>query len=71
MKLQISKNSSGQFEVWDYSPGSPPVGRGRSMIEAIGSYFHNNQTKLNIHFEVHDTAKKAVMDRFKREVAKR
>lgn len=53
------------------SPGSPTVGRGRTMLEAIGSYFHNHQTELGIEFEVDSTALAAEMRRRSRELNKR
>jgi hypothetical protein len=44
MRLKISKED-GLFVVDDFSrSGSPAVGRGRTMREAIGDYVHSNQT---------------------------
>lgn len=71
MVLTISKEDS-QFVVDDRSrPGTPPVGRGRTMKEAIGAYFHANQRELGIEFEVHGTAQQAEISRRRRELAKR
>jgi hypothetical protein len=71
MKLTISKED-GQFLVDDRTrPGSPPVGRGRTIREAIGDYFHSNQRALNIEFEVHGTALAAEMRRRSRELSRR
>lgn len=72
MKLTISKRDNGEFEVEDLSiPGSPPVGYGKHMMEAIGRYFHANQTKLGIEFDVDKSAVPAEMRRRRRELAKR
>ena len=63
---------NGQFTVDDISrPGSPLVGRGRTMKEAIGDYFHNNQTEFGISFEVDKSASKAELRRRARELSKR
>ncbi len=71
MELRISKEED-HFLVDDPTlPGSPPVGRGRSMIEAIGSYFHNNQSRLGISFNVDPSAMPAEVDRRRRELSKR
>jgi hypothetical protein len=71
MKLTISKEDD-LFVVDDRSrPGSPAVGRGRTMKEAIGDYFHANQTDLKIEFEVHGTARPAEMRRRRRELGRR
>jgi len=74
LKLHITKPQSNldSFEVDDLSrPGSPAVGRGRTMIIAIGDYFHRNQTELGISFEVDPSALPAEMRRRQRELAKR
>jgi len=71
MKLTISKED-GLFMVDDRTrPGSPPMGRGRTMKEAIGDFFHANQTELKIEFEVHGTARPAEMRRRSRELRRR
>jgi hypothetical protein len=72
MKLTISKEDVGNFLVDDKSKGgSPPVGRGRTMLEAIGSYFSNNQHNLNISFDVEGDAIKTEERRRQRELRKR
>jgi hypothetical protein len=76
MILTISKVSGKTFMVDDRTkPGSPIVGYGRSFREAIGDYFHNNQTELadkfGIKFAVDESAKPAETDRRRRELAKR
>jgi hypothetical protein len=71
MKLKISKDGA-QFVVDDPTvPGSPVVGRGRTMKEAIGDYFHGNQTKLGLSFDVDETAHPAEMRRRSRELSRR
>lgn len=37
--------------------GSPTVGRGSTMIEAIGSWFHRYQSEIGLSFEVHPSAR--------------
>lgn len=55
-KLTISKDGE-VFLVEDKTiPGSPPVGRGETMMEAIGSWFHRNQNDIGLEFEVDDSA---------------
>lgn len=44
-------------------PGSPPVGRGRTIYEAIGRWFHLHQERLGIKFNVHESAKPAEVAR--------
>jgi len=71
MKLRISKEED-HFLVDDPTiPGSPPVGRGKTILEAIGSYFHNNQTNLGLSFDLHESAYLAESNQRKRELAKR
>jgi hypothetical protein len=71
MKLTIAKQGK-SFVVDDLSrPGSPPVGRGRTMREAVGDYFHQNQTELNIEFEVDPSAQDAENRRRTYELSKR
>lgn len=70
-KLTISKEY-GSFLVDDKSrPGSPPVGRGRTIKEAIGDWLHNNQSLMDVQFEVDTTAEPAVKRWFNREWSKR
>jgi hypothetical protein len=71
MRLSISK-SDGQFVVDDLSlPGSPAVGRGRTMKEAIGDFVHANQLRLGVAFDVDASAKAAELRRRSREMGKR
>ena len=70
--LTISKPSKQMFEVDDNSiPGSPPVGRGRTMKEAIGDWFHNNQSRVDVKYVLHSSAEEAEKRRRRRELAKR
>jgi hypothetical protein len=72
MKLTIRKRDNGDFEVEDMSlPGSPPVGYGKHMMEAIGRFFHAHQTRLGIEFEVDESAVPAEMRRRQRELRRR
>ena len=71
MTLTISKEG-GLFIVDDLSrAGSPAMGRGRTMKEAIGDYFHANQTELGIGFVVEGSAIAAESLRRLRELGKR
>jgi len=71
MKLRLSKEGT-RFVVDDpAAPGTPTVGRGRTMLEAIGSYFHNHQSELGLSFEVDETALPAETRRRSRELSRR
>jgi hypothetical protein len=71
MTLTISKTGR-LFQVDDLSrSGSPIVGRGSTMKEAIGDYFHANQLDLHIKFEVDETVRATEMRRRRRELSKR
>jgi hypothetical protein len=71
MVLTISKEGN-QFVVDETSrTGSPRVGRGRTMKEAIGDFIHGNQAELGIHLIVAMSAEPAEQRRRKRELAKR
>ena len=71
MILSITKEF-GRFVVDEKgAPGTPSVGRGRTMMEAIGNYFHTNQTKLEIAFEVEPQAQPAEKRRRQRELSRR
>lgn len=61
-KLTVKKtaDSSGTFEIDEPTrPGSPPVGRGATMIEAMGDYLLNNQRYLGVTFDVDESAQAA------------
>lgn len=71
MRLKLSKEH-GQFVVdAPFGSGSPAVGRGRTIREAIGDFFHVNQTELDISFIVDESARPAEMRRRSRELSKR
>lgn len=71
LTLRISKQGK-EFVVDDPKlTGSPPCGYGRTMVSAVGAFFHVNQSRLGIKFEVDDSALKTEMRRRKRELAKR
>jgi len=71
MRLKISKEN-GMFVVDDPKrSGSPPVGRGHTMLEAIGSWVHHNQDYIGISFAVDETARPAELGRRRRELRKR
>lgn len=71
MQLTISKQGK-HFLVEDKSlTGSPPVGRGRTMAEAVGNFVHVNQRRLDIDFVVDVSAQPAEMRRRYRELRKR
>ena len=70
-RLRISMEGD-QFMVDDPSlTGSPPVGRGKTMIEAIGSFVHNNQDRFGFIFDVDPSAEHAEEERRERELARR
>jgi len=69
--LTLSKEDD-HFLVDDKSvSGSPPVGRGRTMMEAIGQWFHYNRERVNVDFELDPSAQQAEDRRRKRELSKR
>jgi hypothetical protein len=66
------KHGSKFFYVEDLSlPGSPPMGRGRTMKEAIGDWLFYNRKEVDVEFAVDDTARPAEMRRRQRELRKR
>jgi hypothetical protein len=70
-ELKIVKHR-GEFVVDDFSrSGSPGTGRGKTIMEAIGNFFHVNQANLNISFIVDDSAMPAERRRRARELSKR
>ena len=73
LTLRISKEEGYlTFLVEDPTQtGTPPVGRGNTMMSAVGCFFHTNQSRLGISFEVAESAKPAEMRRRKRELARR
>jgi len=71
MKLRLSKED-GRFMVDNPKAcGSPRVGFGRTIREAIGDYFHGNQKELGIEFDVDKSAWPAELRRRRWELSKR
>lgn len=57
MKLIIKRVGDFMLEVDDPSlPGSPPVGRGESIYEALGQWLHFHRERLGIEIEVDASA---------------
>ncbi len=71
-KLLIKKVGRRAYEVdvpaW---PGSPSIGRGATMKEALGEWLINNQNNLNLFIDVDPSAQGAEDARRRRELAKR
>jgi hypothetical protein len=67
----VIKKQGKQFEIDDTSPGSPAIGRGRTVKEALGDWLHNNQIRLGISFTVDASAQKAEQRRRRRELSRR
>lgn len=60
MKTLTVDKEGEMFVVDDLSePGSPVVGRGRTLKESIGDYFINNQKQFGVEFEVKPQAQLA------------
>lgn len=59
MKIAISKEGD-DFVVDPIDiPGSPRVGRGKTMMEALGAFFHAHQKTFDVTFEVDPSAQQA------------
>ena len=72
MKLKISKENKNTFLVENPAlSGSPYVGRGRTMVEAIGNYFIVYQKEFGVEFELTDEVQKTENNRRRSELAKR
>ena len=70
--LTIFREGKKRFLVDDKSlPGSPPVGRGKNMKEAIGDWVFHNRSRLEVDFVVDKSALKAEMKRRAKELRKR
>lgn len=71
IRLRISKEGQ-KFLVDDPSrTGTPPVGRGDTMMEAIGNWLHHNRERCNVDFDVDPSALPAETRRRQRELAQR
>lgn len=71
VKLRISKAYGGFVVDEPLRPGAPPVGQGKTMEAALGSWLHNNRDRVGVEIEVAPTAQTAENARQKRELAKR
>lgn len=58
MKIKISKDrySSGFVADPVDEPGSPPVGRGTTITEALGDFLVHYQAELGVEIEVDESA---------------
>lgn len=71
MKLTIDKQG-GRFVVDEPAAlGSPWVGRGRTMTEAMGDFFRKHQREFGVEFEVLPSALASEIRRRNRELRKR
>lgn len=69
MKLQISKRGT-RFEVDPVEmPGSPPVGKGESVAEALGDFLIFYQARLGIEIEVDPSVGQAEQQRVNEAIA--
>jgi hypothetical protein len=67
-KLTVTKEGD-LFVVDDLTrPGSPPVGRGKTILEAIGWWVLNNQKQMDFEFDW--TAVKEDLDRWNKKLVK-
>lgn len=72
LKISVESENPTVFLVDDPKrAGSPPVGRGATMLEAMGSWLHRNQSELGLSFEVDETAWPYELKRREEELAKR
>jgi len=72
IKKVVNQDNTYYFEVDCLDLlGSPPVGRGSSLKEAVGDWFLNYQDIIGIKVNIDDSAKATEERRRKRELAKR
>lgn len=72
MKIVIRKHNPKSFEADPVDrPGACAVGRGRSIVEALGNFLLAYQEELGITIEIDESAKKSELNRRARELAKR
>lgn len=57
LKVEIRKEGGGFVADPVQLPGSPNVGRGRTMMEAFGSFLQGHQERLGVEILIHPTAK--------------
>jgi hypothetical protein len=71
MRVKISKRGT-RFEADPVElPGSPPVGKGASIAEALGDFLIHYQKELGITIEVDATAEQAERERRKNAINQR
>lgn len=71
MKLVI-KRIDGGFEVdAPEIPGSPYVGRARTMEGALGSWLHRNRDRVGVSIDLHPSAEPAEKRRRRRALKER
>lgn len=63
MKIKISKTVDGFVADPISEPGSPPVGRGSTIAEALGDFLIHYQTQLGLIIDIDSTAHNAENDR--------
>jgi hypothetical protein len=72
MKIVIRERSKGWLEIDPVElPGSPSVGRGNTIEEALGNFLIAYQKELGLDSEVDESAKKAEKKRRKDALAQR
>jgi hypothetical protein len=72
MKIVLKKNGPNSFEVDPVDkPGSPAVGRGKTMLEAFGNFLICYQEELGLNIVVDASARATEMARRRREMGKR
>lgn len=70
MKIVIYKNGD-EFTADPDTPGQPPVGRGKTMEEALGNFLRAYQRELGVHITVHSSAWDDELKRREEELSKR
>lgn len=63
MKVKVSKRGN-RFEADPVElPGSPPVGKGDSIMEALGDFLHQYRAELGVEIELDGSARDAEQER--------
>lgn len=70
-RLTVSKEGDHFLVDNPLECGTPPVGRGRTIKEAIGDWLHTNQSRLGLSFDVVGAARETEERRRHRELRKR
>ena len=71
MKIQISKEGEGFVADPIEKPGSPMVGRGVSIEDALGNFLINHQNELGLELVLHPSAQPAELKRREDALAQR